>query len=50
MGARVALERAIQVNPSNAKTYHLLGRVLDRMNLSEEAQEMYRRGRELARL
>jgi tetratricopeptide (TPR) repeat protein len=49
-GARAALERAIQVNPSDAKTYHLLGRVLDRMNLSEEAQEMYRRGRELARL
>jgi Flp pilus assembly protein TadD len=49
-GARAALERAIQLNPSDAKTYHLLGRVLDRMNLSDDAQEMYRRGRELARL
>ena len=48
--ARTALERAIQLNPSDAKTYHLLGRVLDRMNLTEDAQEMYRRGRELAGL
>ena len=49
-GARVALQRSIQVNPDDAKTYHLMGRVLDRMNLTEEAQEMYRRGRELAGL
>jgi uncharacterized protein HemY len=48
-GARAALERALQVNP-DAKTYHVLGRVLDRMNLPDDAQEMYRRGRELARL
>ena len=49
-GARAALERAIQLNPSDAKTYHLLGRVLDRLNLSEEAQEMYREGESLAGL
>ena len=50
-GARAALERAIELNPSDAKTgIHLLGRVLDRMNLTEAAQEMYRRGRELAGL
>ena len=49
-GARAALERALQVNPDDAKAYHLMGRVLDRLNLPEEAQEMYRRGRDLARL
>lgn len=48
-GARAALQHAIQLSPE-AKTYHLMGRVLDRMNRPEEAQEMYRRGRELARL
>jgi Flp pilus assembly protein TadD len=49
-GARAALERAIQVTPDDAKTYQLMGRVLDRLNLPEEAREMYRRCRELARL
>ncbi|HEY3012665.1 MAG TPA: tetratricopeptide repeat protein [Gemmatimonadales bacterium] len=49
-GARAAVERAIQVSPGDAKTYHLMGRVLDRMSLPEQAQEMYRRGRELAGL
>jgi Flp pilus assembly protein TadD len=49
-GARAALERALQVSPEDPKAYHLMGRVLDRMNLPEQAQEMYRRGRERARL
>jgi tetratricopeptide (TPR) repeat protein len=49
-GARAAVERALQVSPGDAKTYHLMGRVLDRMCLPEQAQEMYRRGRELAGL
>jgi Flp pilus assembly protein TadD len=49
-GARAALERAVQVNPNDAKAYHLMGRVLDRMNLPEQAQEMYRRCRELTGL
>jgi Flp pilus assembly protein TadD len=44
------LERALQVTPDDAKAYHLMGRVLDRLSLPEEAQEMYRRCRELARL
>ena len=49
-GARAAVERALQVSPSDAKAYNLMGRVLDRMSLPEQAQEMYRRGRELAGL
>jgi tetratricopeptide (TPR) repeat protein len=49
-GARAAVERALQVCPDDAKAYHLMGRVLDRMCLPDQAQEMYRRGRELAGL
>ena len=49
-GARAALERAVQVNPTDAKAYHLMGRVLDRMSLPEQAQEVYRRCRELTGL
>jgi Flp pilus assembly protein TadD len=48
--ARAAVERALQVSPDDAKAYNLMGRVLDRMNLPEQAQEMYRRGRDLAGL
>jgi len=40
----------LQVSPADAKTYHLMGRVLDRMFLPDQAQEMYRRGRELGGL
>ena len=50
VGARAAVERALQVCPDDAKAYHLMGRVLDRMCLPDQAQEMYRRGRELAGL
>ena len=39
--------KPLQVSPGDAKTYHLMGRVLDRMCLPDEAQEMYRRGREI---
>ena len=49
-GARAAVERALQVSPGDAKTYHLMGRVLDRMCLPEQAQEMYHRCRDLAGL
>jgi Flp pilus assembly protein TadD len=48
--ARAAVERSLQVSPDDAKAYNLMGRVLDRMNLPDQAQEMYRRGRELAGL
>jgi hypothetical protein len=34
----------------DAKAYHLMGRVLDRLSRPEEAREMYRRGRDLAGL
>jgi Flp pilus assembly protein TadD len=50
VGARAAVERALQVTPDDAKCYHLMGRVLDRLSLPDQAQEMYRRGRELAGL
>jgi len=49
-GARAALERALQITSTDAKAYQLMGRVLDRLSLPEEAKEMYRRCRELARL
>jgi Flp pilus assembly protein TadD len=49
-GARAALERALQVNPGDPKACHLMGRVLDRLNLPEQAQEMYRRCRDLTGL
>ena len=48
-GAQV-VERALQVSPSDAKAYHLMGRVLDRLSLPEQAQEMYHRCRDLAGL
>jgi hypothetical protein len=38
------------VNPGDAKACHLMGRVLDRMSLPEQAQEMYRRCRDLTGL
>lgn len=44
-GARVALERAAELIP-DARTFRLLGRVLDRLSKPEDAQEMYRRARE----
>jgi superkiller protein 3 len=43
--ARTALEQAAALQP-DAKTYRLLGRVLDRMGKYDEAQGMYRRARE----
>jgi Flp pilus assembly protein TadD len=49
-GARSALERALQVSPGDAKACHLMGRVLDRLSLPEQAQEMYRRCRDLTGL
>ena len=49
-GARRALEQALSRNPGDTKAFHLMGRVLDRLNRPEEAREMYRRGRELGGL
>jgi Flp pilus assembly protein TadD len=47
-GARAALEHAIQLDPHDAKTHYLLGRVLDRLGHPEEAAARYQRSRELA--
>lgn len=44
-GARVALEKAGELMP-DARTFRLLGRVLDRLGKPELAHEMYRRARE----
>ena len=49
-GARAAVERALQMSPGDAITYHLKGRAPKRICLPEQAQEMYRLGRELAGL
>jgi Flp pilus assembly protein TadD len=47
-GARQALQRAVELDPRDAKAHHLLGRVLDRLGCPDEAREMYQRSRELA--
>ncbi|MBA3346562.1 MAG: tetratricopeptide repeat protein [Gemmatimonadales bacterium] len=47
-GSHAALVRALQAAPRDGKAYHLIGRVLDRMGRTEEAREMYQRGREVA--
>ncbi|MCU0621547.1 MAG: tetratricopeptide repeat protein [Gemmatimonadales bacterium] len=44
-----ALRRAVDLDDHDARVYHLMGRVLDRMGRPDEAMPMYRRGRELAR-
>lgn len=44
-----ALRRAAELDDHDARIFHLMGRVLDRMGRPEEAMPMYRRGRELAR-
>ena len=46
-GARMALERAVQLDPRDAKAHHLLGRVYDRLGYPDEARAMYQRSREL---
>ena len=45
-GARTALEQSAGLDSDSAKTYRLLGRVLDRLGRPDEAKEMYSRARE----
>jgi len=45
----VALERSLALDPDQARAYHLMGRVLDRLRRPEEARQAYRRGQELSR-
>src|SRR5205807_3241453 len=40
------LERAVELEPRNARALHRLGIVLDRLNRPAEATRMYRRSRE----
>jgi Flp pilus assembly protein TadD len=47
-GAHAALQRALELDPRDSKTHHLLGRVFDRLGRPEEARDMYERSRELA--
>lgn len=47
-GAQAAYERAIELEPRNARALHRLGIVLDRLNRPDEATRMYRRSREVA--
>lgn len=42
-----ALQRAAALDTTDARTFNLLGRVLDRLGRPDEAMEMYRRGRDL---
>lgn len=48
VGARVAYERAVELEPRNARALHRLGVVLDRLHRPDEATRMYRRSREAA--
>lgn len=45
-GAQFALERSAHLEP-NPRTFHMLGRVFDRMHRPTEALEMYRQAREI---
>lgn len=45
-----ALERAVRLQPDNAKAFYTLGILFDRKHMPEEAGRMYRRYRELASL
>ena len=47
-GAQAALQRALELDPRDSKTPHLLGRVFDRLGQPDEARDMYERSRELA--
>jgi tetratricopeptide (TPR) repeat protein len=47
-GARLAYERAVELEPRNAKALYGLGIVLDRLRRPDEATRMYRRSREAA--
>ena len=47
-GALAALERAVELQPTNPKALYGIGKVLDRLNRPDEATVMYRRSREVA--
>jgi len=47
--ARAVLERAIALQPLNAKAYYSLGHLYDRAHLTEEAALMYEKSKELQR-
>ncbi len=47
--ARAVLERAIVLQPMNAKAYYSLGHLYDRAHLTEEAALMYEKSKELQR-
>ena len=42
------LERAVQLQPGNARAYYTMGLLYDRKNLRQEAQQMFRKSREVA--
>ena len=44
-----ALERAVHLQPHNARAFYTMGILYDRKHLPREAQAMYRRARELSR-
>ena len=46
--AIATLEQAIESDPTDARAYQLLGRVLDRCSRPEEAMLMYQKAREVA--
>jgi cytochrome c-type biogenesis protein CcmH/NrfG len=43
------LERAIVLQPHNAKAFYTLGHLYDRKHMGQDAAIMYRRARELSR-
>ncbi len=47
-GALQAYQRSVELVPNNGKAFYGLGIIYDRLNRPEEAQQMYRRSRDLA--
>lgn len=45
--ALTMLERAVEVEPRNAKAYYTMGILYDRKHMREQAEAMYRKAREL---
>jgi Flp pilus assembly protein TadD len=46
-GALQAYQRSVELVPNNEKAFYGLGIIYDRLNRPDDAQQMYRRSRDL---